>query len=69
MVVELAPTIRGWGIYPGGQSGNPASVRYREHIAPWVAGELEPLIVPASASALTRAQTSATLTLQPAKRR
>ena len=33
MVVELGPDIRAWATYPGGQSGNPASSRYRDRIA------------------------------------
>lgn len=67
MVVELGPRIQAWGTYPGGQSGNPSSVRYREHIAEWADGRLESLVVPSSASALAPAQTSATLTLTPRK--
>ncbi|MEO8140795.1 MAG: penicillin acylase family protein, partial [Gemmatimonadota bacterium] len=32
MVVELGPEVRGWGIYPGGQSGNPSSSRYLDRL-------------------------------------
>ncbi|MBI4501490.1 MAG: penicillin acylase family protein, partial [Gemmatimonadetes bacterium] len=46
MVVELGPEVRGWGIYPGGQSGNPVSVRYRDRLEKWVNGELDTLRMP-----------------------
>jgi penicillin amidase len=47
MVVELGPNVRAWGIYPGGQSGNPASPRYKDRVAKWSNGELDSLQVPA----------------------
>ena len=53
MVVELGPNVRAWGIYPGGQSGNPASTRYRDRIAKWSNGELDSLQVPAVPNDLT----------------
>ncbi|MGH7711395.1 MAG: penicillin acylase family protein, partial [Gemmatimonadaceae bacterium] len=53
MVVELGPNVRAWGIYPGGQSGNPASARYRDRIARWSNGELDSLRVPAVPADLT----------------
>lgn len=53
MVVELGPNVRAWGIYPGGQSGNPASTRYRDRIAKWANGELDSLRVPAVPADLT----------------
>lgn len=40
MVVELGPNVRGYGVYPGGQSGNPGSPSYAEFIEPWRTGEL-----------------------------
>jgi penicillin amidase len=46
MVVELGPTVRAWGTYPGGQSGNPASVRYDDRVPLWVEGELAELRFP-----------------------
>ena len=46
MVVELGPTVRAWGTYPGGQSGNPASVRYDDRLPLWVEGELAELKFP-----------------------
>jgi penicillin amidase len=44
MVVELGPQVRAWGIYPGGQSGNPGSRRYDDFIDTWVRGELDELV-------------------------
>jgi penicillin amidase len=39
MVVQPAPQPQAWGIYAGGQSGNPGSVHYDEFINDWVAGK------------------------------
>lgn len=39
MVVELGPTIQAFGIYPGGQSGNPGSKYYDNFIPIWAKGE------------------------------
>ena len=49
MVVELGPEVRAWGIYPGGQSGNPAGARYDDRLSQWTHGELAPLRFPRSA--------------------
>jgi penicillin amidase len=46
MVVQLGSTVRGWGTYPGGQSGNPASIRYDDRLPLWVKGELAELRFP-----------------------
>jgi penicillin G amidase len=41
MVVELDPEgVRGYGVYPGGQSGNPGSRNYDSFIETWRSGEL-----------------------------
>ena len=39
MVVELGPEVKAWGIYPGGQSGNPGSRFYDDFIDDWAAGK------------------------------
>jgi penicillin amidase len=44
MVVELGPTIRAWGNYPGGQSGNPGSRSYDDRIDDWAAGKPDELV-------------------------
>ena len=46
MVVELGAELRGWGIYPGGQSGNPASRHYDDRIEGWKTGALDELRFP-----------------------
>ena len=60
-VVELAPEIRAWGTYPGGQSGNPVSRRYDDRIDLWQAGELAELRVPGTAADLSVEHTTARL--------
>ena len=44
MVVELGPVPRGYGIYPGGQSGNPGSPYYLNLLKKWENGELNELV-------------------------
>ena len=65
MVVEASPNeLKAWGTYPGGQSGNPASSRYKNHLAEWLAGGLEPLIVPKWIPELPAEQSVSRLTLR-----
>lgn len=68
MVVELAEEPRGWSIYPGGQSGHPLSTRYRDRIATWSSGELEPVLVPRAPEDLPARRVSAQLRLTGARR-
>jgi penicillin amidase len=65
MVVEMGPAVHGWGIYPGGQSGNPASSRYLDRLAAWSDGQLDTLLFPVSATTLGAAAVSE-LGLEPA---
>lgn len=45
MVVELDPDgVRGYGVYPGGQSGNPGSKTYDEFVETWRTGGLYELL-------------------------
>lgn len=46
LVVELSKNgkPKGFGIYPGGQSGNPGSAHYDDLIDVWAKGELKPLL-------------------------
>jgi len=55
MVVQLGPDIVAWGVYPGGQSGNPFSAWYRERIPRWAAGELDSLSFPPTTDAMPAA--------------
>jgi penicillin amidase len=63
MVVELGPEVRAWATYPGGQSGNPASSRYRDRLAGWLAGTLDPVLFPASPADLPAARVRSALHL------
>jgi penicillin G amidase len=67
MVVELGDTVRGWGIYPGGQSGSPVSSRYRDRMSRWAAGELDELQLPRTPEELGNRKGS--LLLRPARGR
>jgi penicillin G amidase len=40
MIVELGNTPKAYGVYPGGQSGNPGSPHYNEFTDTWIRGEL-----------------------------
>ena len=39
MIVSLDEPVRAWGIYPGGQSGNPSSPHYINMVEKWAKGE------------------------------
>ena len=39
MIVSLTPETQAWGVYPGGQSGNPGSRFYDNCIDTWAAGK------------------------------
>ena len=39
MVVELSDPVKMWGVYPGGQSGNPGSRFYTNLVDTWTKGE------------------------------
>lgn len=39
MIVALGPELKAYGIYPGGESGNPGSYQYDNSITKWAAGE------------------------------
>jgi penicillin amidase len=65
MVVELGPQVRAWSIYPGGQSGSPASSRYTDRLSRWALGELDPVLFPARPADLDRKRVISTLILKP----
>ncbi|MBE9582830.1 penicillin acylase family protein [Mucilaginibacter sp. JRF] len=44
MVVQTGPQVKGYGIIPGGQSGNPGSYYYDDMLATWKAGKLDELL-------------------------
>ncbi len=39
LIVELGKKPKAWGIYPGGQSGNPGSLHYDRFVNDWVEGK------------------------------
>ncbi len=39
MIVSLTPETQAWGVYPGGQSGNPGSRFYDDFINSWTKGD------------------------------
>jgi penicillin G amidase len=43
MIVSMEDEQQAWGIYPGGQSGNPGSARYDEFTDEWALGRYFPL--------------------------
>ena len=43
-VVALGPQVKAWGIYPGGQSGNPGSPFYDNAVDDWLAGKTYELL-------------------------
>ncbi len=51
MVVSLTPTTEAFGIYPGGQSGNPGSKFYDNFVSDWAIGKYYPLWVMKSSEA------------------
>ena len=44
MVVSLEDEVKAWGVYPGGQSGNPASAYFKNNIPTWASGQLHELL-------------------------
>jgi penicillin amidase len=44
MVVQLGPTVKGYGIFPGGESGNPGSFYYDDMLQTWKDGKLNELL-------------------------
>ncbi|AII51729.1 penicillin acylase family protein [Hymenobacter sp. APR13] len=50
MVVALGPRVKAYGVFPGGQSGNPGSVAYDDMLETWRVGQLNELIFLRSAT-------------------
>jgi penicillin amidase len=49
MVVQMGPTVKGYGILPGGESGNPGSFYYDDMLKTWQNGQLKELLFMQSA--------------------
>ena len=50
MVVQMGPTVKGYGVFPGGESGNPGSFYYRDMFETWKDGKLNELLFLRSAN-------------------
>jgi penicillin amidase len=50
MIVQTGDSLRAWGVYPGGQSGNPGSPYYDDGVDLWLAGGYRPLLYIRSSS-------------------
>lgn len=68
MVAELGDTVRVSGVYPGGQSGNPASSRYDDRIRKWQEGSLDSILFPTRPEDIPAARTRSILLLNPGNR-
>jgi penicillin G amidase len=44
MIVQMTDKIEAYGVYPGGQDGNPGSKYYDTFIDSWVEGKYYPLL-------------------------
>jgi penicillin amidase len=44
MVVQMGPTVKGYGVFPGGESGNPGSFYYEDMFNTWKDGKLNELL-------------------------
>lgn len=66
MVVEFGPQIRAWGIYPGGQSGNPGSQFYDNMMNDWLSGAMQQIDFLTIESATTYSTDKRTI-LRPAR--
>jgi penicillin amidase len=71
MVVDLDPRrgVRSRAVYPGGQSGNPASMLYDDRLCAWQRGELAPVFSPPTADRARQAEGAAVLRLLPGRPR
>jgi len=63
MVVQMGPNVKGYGILPGGESGNPGSFFYADMLQTWKDGKLKELLYLQSPDQKsTRIRTTLTLT-------
>ena len=65
MVVDFSDLRRSFGMYPGGQSEDPASLHYNDQTAPWAAGRYLPLYFYASPKEFEAGQVESVLVLEP----
>ncbi|HVV55067.1 MAG TPA: penicillin acylase family protein, partial [Mucilaginibacter sp.] len=66
MVVQMGPTVKGYGVFPGGESGNPGSYYYDDMFSTWKNGKLNELLFLDSADEKSdRVKSSLSLTPTP----
>lgn len=66
MIVEMGKdSIKAYGVYPGGQSGNPGSKHYGDFISHWTEGEYYGLNFLASGTTAKPSHIPYTITIQP----
>jgi len=44
MIIQFGPKVQGYGVFPGGESGNPGSYHYDDMFKTWKDGKLNPLL-------------------------
>jgi len=64
MVVQLGPAVKGYGVFPGGESGNPGSFFYNDMFKTWNDGKLNELLYLNSATEQS-GRVKTTLSLSP----
>jgi penicillin amidase len=62
MVVQMGPQVKGYGVFPGGESGNPGSYYYEDMFETWKDGKLNELLFLQSSTEKS-ARIKSTLTL------
>jgi penicillin amidase len=66
MVVQMGPQVKGYGVFPGGESGNPGSFYYNDMFNTWKDGRLNELLFLKSADEKSdRVKTTLSLTPTP----
>ncbi len=65
MVVDLRDPGHSFGVFPGGESENPASPHYDDQVTPWAAGQYLPLYFYSSPELFQPGQVESTLELTP----
>jgi penicillin amidase len=65
MVVDFSDLGHGFGMYPGGQSEDPASPHYDDQVKPWAEGRYLPLFFYSSPGAFQAGQIESVLVLEP----
>jgi penicillin amidase len=65
MVVDFSDLGHSFGMYPGGQSEDPASPHYDDQVKPWAQGRYLPLYFYSSPQAFPTGQVESVLEMEP----